>query len=216
MGGAAGIAEGAHFVVEGGPILGDCVGPGDNDVDFMGAILDGLVDFFEALFEGAEPGGESGADGGDGDSGALEIPYGVGDVCMVDAYRTGMDGLDTESCLEVGSDWLTGFGAKTVDVAGGVVAAESREVNAFDCADEIGGLVVFFDCAAFGERVGAAVNGGSVDGEGLHPIEVEGGAGVSVSGDREVGGILGDLSSDSGIGGEVFDGGSISEALQID
>jgi hypothetical protein len=79
---------------------------------------------------------------------------------------------------------LTGFSAKAVDVAGGVIAAESREVNTFDGADEVGGLVVFFDGTAFGESVGAAVNGGSVDGEGLHPIEVEGGAGVSVSGDR--------------------------------
>jgi hypothetical protein len=78
--------------------LGEGVGSSDDDVDFVGAILDGLVDFFEALFEGAEPGGESGADGGDGDSGALEITDGVGDVGMVDAHGSGVDGLDAESC----------------------------------------------------------------------------------------------------------------------
>lgn len=164
--------------------MGEGVGSGDDDINFVGAILNGLVDFFETLFEGAEPGGESGADGGDGDSGTLEITNGVGNVGMVNADSSGVDGLYSEPRLEVGGDRLAGFGAEAVDVAGGVIAAESCEVNAFDCADEIGSLVIFFDGAAFGECIGAAVNGGSVDDEGLHPIEVEGGAGVSVSGDR--------------------------------
>lgn len=213
MGCATGVAESAHFVVEGGPILGECVGPGDNDVNFVGAVENGLVDFFETLFQGTQSGGESGADGSDGDSGTLEVTNSVGNVGMVDADGSGVDRLYTEPRLEVGGDGLAGFGAEAVDVAGGVVTAERGQVNAFDCADEVGGLVVFFDGSAFGEGVGAAVNGGAVDGEGLHPIEVKGGAGVSVSGDGQVGGILGEFGGDSRIGGEVFDVGEYIRGL---
>lgn len=182
MCGTAGFAEGAHFVVERGPILVEGVGAGDDDVDFVGTIFDRLVDFFESLGEWAESGGESGTDSGDGDPGALEVADGVGDIGMVDADGTGVDWGDAEFLLEVGGEGLACFGAESVDVAGGVVAAEGCEVDALDGADEVGGLVVFFNGAAFGECVGAAVDGGSVDGEGLHPVEIEGCAGVTIGG----------------------------------
>gem|GEM_PF-6903312 len=163
---------------------------GDDDIDFVGTIIDRLVDFFETLLEGAESGGESGAYGGDRDSGALEVADGVGDVGVVDADGAGMDGVESEGGEGFSAEGVFGFGAESVDVAGGVIAAEGGEVDAFDGADEEGGLVVFFDSAAFGESVGAAVDGGSVDGEGLHPVEVEGGAGVTVGGDGQVSGLL--------------------------
>jgi hypothetical protein len=109
------------------------------------------------LFEGAKSSGESGADGGDRNSGALKVSNGIGDVGVVDTDGTGVNGFDIESFLQVGSDWLTGFGAEAVDVAGGVVTAESGQVNAFDGADEVGGLMVFLDGSAFGECVSTAV-----------------------------------------------------------
>ena len=186
MGVAAGFAEGAHFVIEGLPILVEGVGACDDDIYFVGAIFDRLVDFFEALFEGAKSGGESGADGGDGDSGTLEVFDGFGDVGVIDADGSGVELGETEFAEGLGADGLFCFGAESVDVARGVIAAEGGEINAFDSADEVGGLVFFFYGSAFGECVGAPVYGGSVDGEGLHPVEVEGGSGVAVSGYGQV------------------------------
>ncbi len=165
MGRAASFSEGLHFIVESLPILIEGVGAGDDNVDFVRTIFDRLVDFFKALFEWAESRWESGADGGDRNAGALEVADGVGDVGVIDADGTGVDFGEPKSGESFAAEGVFGFGAKSMDVAGSVITAEGCEVDAFDGADEECGLVVFFDRAPFGESVGAAVDGGSVDGK---------------------------------------------------
>ena len=186
MGIATSFPECTHFVVEGWPVLAQSVGAGNDNVDFVSPIFDRLVDFFYALCEGAEASGKAGADVGDRDSGALEIFHSIGDIGVVDADGSGVEFFEAKTFEGFSDERVFGFGAEAMDVAGGVVTAEGGEIDAFNGADEVGGLMFFFDGAASGESCGAAVDGRSVDGERLNPVEIKGDAGVTVGGDGQV------------------------------
>lgn len=186
VGFAAGFAELFHLLVEGFPIAAEDVGSGDDDVDFFGSVGYRGFDFFELEGLGVEASGESGGDGGDGNVGAFEILDGFGDVAVVDADGSDVDGVETEGLEGLGIEGVFGLGAESADVAGGVVSGEGCEVDALEGADEPGGLVGFFDRAAGGKVRGAAVDGRPVDGQAVHPVQVQGLTGVAgfVGGDE--------------------------------
>ena len=186
VGFAAGFAELLHLFVEGFPIAAEDVGAGDDDVDFFGSVLHGRFDLLELERLGVEASGESGGDGGDGDVGAFEVFDGFGDVAVVDADGSDVDGVESEGLEGLGIEGVFGLGAESADVAGGVVSSEGGEVDALEGADKPGGLVGFFDRAAGGEICSAAVDGRPVDGQAVHPVQVEGLTGVAgfVGGDE--------------------------------
>jgi hypothetical protein len=183
---------------------------GDDDIDFVGSRVDRLVDFLEAEVERGEAGGESGADRGDGDTGSGEAVDGVGDVGVIDADGSGVEFWDTEFFEGLGVNGLFCFGAESVDVAGGVIAAEGGEIDAFDGSNEIGGLVVFFDGPSFWECLGAPFDGGFVGADGVDNIEIERGSGVSLDRHREVGFRISDVMRD-GLECDLVDEVIISE-----
>ena len=182
MGIAAGVAHFADFVVERAPVAAQDTLARDDDVDFLGAGFDRLMDFFNALGEGAQAGREAGRDGGDRDVGVVESAQGVLDALVIDADCA--DGEveigDVERLDEVGAQGLAGFGAEPPDFARRVVACEGGEIDHGDGAQQPGGLMLFLDAAAGRQGLGAALRRAAVDGGGAHPAHIEGDAGVAL------------------------------------
>src|SRR5258707_12733776 len=130
MGVAAGLAEGAHLVVERLPVASEHVGARDDDVYLAGAGGDGGANLVEVLGEGILRGGEAGGDGGDGNLRAGERLHGDGNKVVVDA-----DGADADAQAEraqplekIRTDGLARLGGEAAHRAGGVVAGERGEV----------------------------------------------------------------------------------------
>ena len=181
MGVAAGIAEGAHLVVERLPIAGEDVGAGDDDVDLGGAGSDRGFNFGDALLERRKPGREACRDGGDGDAAAFEgaqrgLQHGV-----IDADRADLDGVISHAQCgqDVFADGLAGLGAQARDFGGSVIARQRGEVDGGDGLEQPGRLPVFFDRAARRDRGGAAFDGAAIDADIAQQVELERGAGIA-------------------------------------
>ena len=173
MRGAAGFPAGLHFVVERGPIAGQDVLAGDDDVDLFGAIGDGRLDLLQPRGKRRQACREAGGDGGDRDAGALQGLHCRGDEAVVDADRTGGDRAvgQSERLLQVRSKRVARLGAEPAHAAGGVVAVQRGKVDALDGAHQPGRLPVLFDGAPPGQRRSTAFGGGEVHPHGIDRIE---------------------------------------------
>ena len=101
------------------------------------------------------------------------------DIAVINADGSDVEFFEPESVECFGAEGVSGFGAKSADIARGVVSAEGGEVDTLNRPDEPGGLMGFFDGASGGECGDSTFDGGAVDGEALHPVEVERGSGVT-------------------------------------
>src|SRR5208282_2714561 len=172
------------FVVEGLPFCGEDVGARDDDVDFVRTGFDGAADFFDALSERGEPGGEAGGDGGYANATAFEGAAGGFDEDVVDADGGDFDveRFDAEFCDEFVLEGLAGFGAETANAFVGVISGERRQIHARNGAEEPGGLVILFYGAACDDRLSAAFDGRGVDADVFDPVEIERDAAVGLQG----------------------------------
>src|SRR5881396_1575293 len=175
VGAAAGLPEGADFVVQGLPGSGQRVRARDHDVDLLRPRGDRRLDLLDPLGQGVQPRRESRRDGGHGDPGALQCLDSDGDAGVVDAYRAhgDPDPGGSEGGEQVGPHGTLRLGAQAEHVGRSVVALERGQVHAGDRAQEPRGLPFFLDGASRRDRSGAALHRAAIHAQRPHQVEVE-------------------------------------------
>ena len=176
VGVAAGLAHGAHLVVERPPVLGEHVGAGDDDVDLLRARRHRRADLGDALLERREARREIRSTPRRPECPSRRAPRrAVSTNGVVDADRGDPDGelARAERLEEVVAHRPARLGAQPAHPARRVVARQRGEVHAGDGAQQPGRLPFLLDRAPGAERRGAALDGAAVDPDLLDPVELE-------------------------------------------
>ena len=175
---STGFAEGLHLVVEGLPVLGEHVAPGDDDIDLPGSRPHRFPDLGEAQRVGGQSCGEPGRDRGYRNIAPFQGLDRGRDHLMIDAngacgYRTR---LEPEGLEDIRTNGEAGFPAKPPHAVAGVVPGERGQVDAGDGLDQPGRLVGLLDRSPPGQGLAPALDGRGVGLDREGPVEIQFGA----------------------------------------
>ena len=172
---AAGFAHRRHLVVKRRPVAVEDVGAADHDVDFTGALADGVADFGEPQRQRHEAGGKAGRDRSDRNAGALERLHGGGNHRRIDADRADFWRAIREAQRgeQVFAQGPLRLGAKPAHAPRSIVARERRQIDAGKGLNQPRGLKILLHRAARHQRRGASLDGAGVDPHGFEGGRVE-------------------------------------------
>ena len=181
MRGAAGLTHRRDLVVKRLPAAGQHMFAGNDDVDFIGALIDGIADFLKPQVQRHQTGGKAGGDAGDRDAGALKRAHGMGDHGRIDADRAGGQAhvADAKARDDMGRQRLACLGAKPAHAFGGVVARKRRQVDAAHGIQQPCRLPVLLDAAPLRQRDRAPLGRAAIDGVALKHGDVQRHAGIA-------------------------------------
>ncbi len=156
------------------------MGASDDHVDFVGAGLDGTLDFGDSFGEWRKPGRESCRDRGHVNPASFNCAARRLDERVVHANSRHLDlqTFDPKLSHDFLLERLARFGAEPKHALVGVVTRKRGEVHARDGAQQPRGLPLFFHRAASPQRLRAALHGAGVHANGIHPIQVQRNAAV--------------------------------------
>ena len=181
LGVATGSPHLAHFVIKRLPIAPQDMLARDDDVDFLRASFDGLVNLFNALGERAQAGREAGRDSRDRYAAAFERRQRVLDPLMIDADRADLE-IELAGIQRVDdilAQGLPGFGAQPRNLARRVIASQGGQVDHGDGSQQPSRLPGFLDAAPRRERGCPPLGGAQVDLCSAHPAHIQRDARIS-------------------------------------
>ncbi len=173
-------AEGLHLVVERGPVGGEHVGAGDDDVDLPGAGRHRGLDLGDPQPERREPGGKSGGHRGHRNAAPLEGPDRRLHEGVVDAHRGHREAQVSRAqrLQQILAHRMARLGAEAQDPPGRVVARQRREIDQRDGAEQPARLPGGLDRAASRNGGRAAFHRAPIDPDVPDPPQIERHAGV--------------------------------------
>src|SRR3982074_599997 len=176
----AGILEHGKLIVERLALSTEHMSAGDDDVDFIGAGLDGAPDFGDSFGERREPGGESRRDRGHVNPASFNSAARRLDESVVDAYRRYLDvqALDAQLLHDFLLERLASFGTEPKYTLVRVITGKRGQVHAGEGAEQARGLPLFFHRASSYEGLRAVLHGAGVHANGIYPIHVQRNAAV--------------------------------------
>ncbi len=172
---ATGFAHGGNFVIKRGPVLCQHMLAGNDDVDFVGTLLNRIGDFCKAQWQRCQACRKTCCHRGYGNAGAFQCFD-----CMGYHGRINTDCAGGYACIEKAEGFqniithrTARFSAKSAHTPGSVVTSKCGKVDALDCTDEPCCLIFFLDRTTCRQRRSATFRGAAVHDNIFKPFRLE-------------------------------------------